>query len=224
MTLTVTPQPDAPEASGDAYTTPQSTSLVVGPPRRTRKRLRPRRRHVDRWDDSDRLPHQRALVLGSSARSPTRPRRGFSGTDSFTYRIDDGTGRTADGVVTITVSSTSHPFEPLLHRLGPVSAVLGHVAERARPGSPVPDYDADGDPGLSIKESNGSEFTLDPRRIKAWTYTTSAPLVLNGPVTLRLWSTIANFDTNREGHPYVYLSTAPSGGLSVPRSRRMTFT
>jgi hypothetical protein len=30
---------------------------------------------------------------------------------------------------------------------------------------------------------------------------------------LRLWSTIANFDTNRDGHPYVYLYDCSLGGI-----------
>jgi hypothetical protein len=213
VTLTITPQPDAPEGSADAFTTPQNTSLVVALPGVLEN---------DSDHDGDTLtvgttpivpPGNGTVFLGPLGSFTYTPSNGFSGTDSFTYRIDDGTGRTADGVVTITVSSTITLSSLYFTDSGPFAPFWAMTPSVPGLAAPVPDYDADGDPGLSIKESSGSEFTLDPRRIKAWTYTTSAPLVLNGPVTLRLWSTIANFDTNRQGHPYVYLYDCSLGGI-----------
>ena len=38
------------------------------------------------------------------------------------------------------------------------------------------------------------------------------PLVLNGPVTAELWSTIADFRTDRDSHPYIYLFDCAAGG------------
>lgn len=77
----------------------------------------------------------------------------------------------------------------------------------------MPDYDADGDPGLTVKSGSGDESTTDTRKFKAWAYTPETPLVLNGPVTLRLWSTIANFEPDKDGHPYVFLYDCADGGL-----------
>ena len=76
----------------------------------------------------------------------------------------------------------------------------------------MPDYDADGSPGLTIEKSDGKETNTDPMKLKAWAYTPSAPLVLNGPVTLQLWSTIADFGISKKGHPFVYLYDCAAGG------------
>ena len=212
VTLTVVAQPDAPDAAVDGYTTPQDTTLPVGAPGVLAN---------DADEDGDVLtvqttpivsPTNGNLTLRSDGSFTYVPASGFAGTDSFTYRVDDGTGLTDDAVVTITVSSTITLSSLYFADTGPLSTVWGLTTSPPGPASPVPDYETDGNPGLSIKSSNGNESTTDPEKFKAWAYPTIAPLVLNGPVTLRLWSTIAEFRTDKNGHPHVYLYDCAAGG------------
>lgn len=217
VTLTVTAQPDAPNAATDAYSTQWDTQLVVAAPGVLDN---------DSDEDGDALTVQTApiipptngvLVLSADGSFTYAPSSGFSGTDSFTYRVDDGTGRTDDAVVTITVSSSITLSSLYFSDTGPLSTIWGMTASPPGPATPVPDYDDDGEVGLTVKESNGDESNGNPKKLRAWAYTTSAPLVLNGPVTLRLWSTIANFGINNEGHPYVYLYDCAAGGIVCTR-------
>jgi len=158
-------------------------------------------------------PSNGVLALASDGSFTYTPSVGFVGTDSFTYRIDDGTGRTADATVTITVSSSITLSSLYFADTVPFPGLWGMTTVPPAPASPVPDYDTDGDPGLTIKSSGGGESPTDATKFKAWAYTPSAPLVLNGPVTLRLWSTIANFEPSKTGHPYVYLYDCDLDGL-----------
>ncbi len=80
--------------------------------------------------------------------------------------------------------------------------------------SPVPDYDADGQPGLTIENSNGDESTSDPGKVQVWTYALASPLQVNGPVTLQLWSTATLFSLAKTVHPYVFLYDCAAGGAA----------
>ena len=141
----------------------------------------------------------------------------FVGTDTFTYRIADGTGRTADGVVTITVSSTVTSSVLYLQSTGP-SADVWDIAPTLPPSaSPVPDYDSDGDEGLTIKASSGSESESNPAKYQIWSYVLTSPLQLNGPVALQLWSTLKDFRTDKNAHPHVYLYDCAAGGTACTK-------
>jgi hypothetical protein len=76
----------------------------------------------------------------------------------------------------------------------------------------VPDFDGDGKPGLTIKHGNGDEDENDPKKWHGWVYPVASPLVLNGPVGLRLWSTVKDFALNKDVHPYLYLYDCAAGG------------
>jgi putative nucleotidyltransferase with HDIG domain len=214
VTITVVPQPDAPAASDDAYTTPQDTALVVAAPGVLAN---------DYDEDGDPLtlattpataPTSGTLALGADGSFTYTPNAGFVGTDGFTYRIDDGTGRTADGVVTITVDSTVVSNTLYLQSTGP-SADLWDISTTPPPAaSPVPDHDADGNPGLTINSSDGKESISDPLEYQVWRYVLPAPVVFNGPATLQLWSTTSLFQLNKDVHPHVYLYDCDAGGAS----------
>ena len=141
----------------------------------------------------------------------------FVGTDTFTYRIADGTGRTADGVVAITVSSTVASSVLYLQSAGP-SADVWDISTIVPPAaSPVPDYDGDGDQGLTIKSSDGRENENDPAKYQIWRYVLATPLQLNGPVALQLWSTSKDFRTDKDAHPHLYLYDCAAGGTACTK-------
>ena len=94
---------------------------------------------------------------------------------------------------------------------GPSTDVWSLTTAPPAAAAPVPDYDGDGDPGLTIKSSDGKETITDPRKWHEWVYTLPAPLALNGPVVLGLWSTIDFFRLSKAGHPHVYLYDCASG-------------
>ena len=212
VTIAIVPQPDNPAASDDAHTTPDSTALTVAAPGLL----------ANDWDeDGDVLavlttpvsaPAHGSLVLNANGSFTYTPDPGYSGTDAFTYRVDDSTGRTADAVATITISSS----------IGGTGLYLGSTGSSADSWtmslvpppavSPVPDYDGDGEQGLTIESSGGGASESDGRKYQDWAYVVPAPLVLNGPVTLELYSAVERFDIGRDVDAHVYVYDCAAGG------------
>ena len=77
------------------------------------------------------------------------------------------------------------------------------------------DFDGDGNPGLTIRNSDG-HGNQPGARFQIWTYTTVAPIVLNGPVTLGLWSSQGLFGSLQKGTLYSYLYDCTAGGATDP--------
>lgn len=201
--ITTTPQPDAPAAVDDSYVVTTGTTLNVAAPGVLSN---------DTDADSDPLtvettpvsdPANGVLTLRADGSFDYTPGGGYTGPDSFTYRVGDGTGRTDEAVVSITV--TGPTTTALFLQPSGSSADDWDLGTTPAPDvTPVPDHDGDGDPGLSIKDSDGDEDNSDPFEFQTWTYTLPTPIDLAGPVRFKFWSTIANFETNEEGHPYLY--------------------
>ena len=106
VTLNVTPTPDAPIATDDAYQVLSGSSFT--PTHGVDDLLQ---NDVD--PDGDALtvnlsaitePSNGTLTLVSDGTFTYTPNSGFGGTDSFEYQIDDGTGRTANAWATIDVN------------------------------------------------------------------------------------------------------------------------
>ena len=111
-----------------------------------------------------------ALVLADGSFVYT-PNPLFVGTDSFTYQVSDGTGRTRNGtrhdhrqlggtaVDALPPAHRSHR-RPVGHhyRLTPRSRVTGSR------------HDCDGDPGLTIKHGDGKETMTDGAKYQLWRY------------------------------------------------------
>ncbi len=217
VTINTLPQPDDPIAGADAYTTGQATLLTVAAPGLLGN---------DFDEDGDPLTvntsllsspaNGLALVLADGSFVYT-PNPLFIGTDSFTYQVDDGTGRSATGLVTITVNSTIASSTLYLQPTGPSADLWDITATTPPSAAPVPDHDADGDPGLTIKHGDGKESITDGSKYQIWRYVLPAPLQLDGPVTLRLWSTVEDFDTGKSAHPYAYLYDCAGGGASCTK-------
>ena len=103
MTITVNPVNDAPAAADDAYSTDEDTVLTVTTA--TRVTLND--------TDAEGSPLTVSLVAGPAHGSLTlnadgtfsyTPDGGYSGTDSFTYRADDGSASSSVATATITVN------------------------------------------------------------------------------------------------------------------------
>lgn len=105
FTISVTPVNDAPVASDDAYTTSEGTSLLVSLPGVLGN---------DSDIDSPVLtavlvsgPTHGAITFNSNGSFSYVPNANFSGTDSFTYRANDGLLDSNTGKVSITVSAVN---------------------------------------------------------------------------------------------------------------------
>jgi len=214
VTITVTPVPHAPVAGNDAYTTPQDTQLVEPAPGVLAN---------DGDQDGDLIsietapivaPANGSVVIAVDGSFTYTPNAGYTGDDSFTYRIDDGTGRSADGVVTITVTSAPVLPSTLYFQPNGPTADLWNMTLLLAPAAPqLADFDGDGHPGLTLKDSDGKETIAEGQKYQTWTYPAPAPLVLNGPVTLDLWSSEGAFITLHNGTLYAYLYDCTPGGV-----------
>jgi hypothetical protein len=68
------------------------------------------------------------------------------------------------------------------------------------------DTDRDASPGLLIAKGGGGPDEDDPTRYQAWrTPVLDAPLVIQGNVTISLWTATKDFDTAKRGAIIVYL-------------------
>ena len=81
-------------------------------------------------------PANGTVALASDGSFTYTPNSGFNGTDSFVYRIADATGRTADGTVTITVTSgPALPSTLYFQPTGPTSDIWAMTAAPAAGGT-----------------------------------------------------------------------------------------
>ena len=211
VTITVTPGPDPPAAADDAYVMAQSTTLIQGAPGVL----------VNDADSGGGAlvvdtapvigPANGVLNLALDGSFTYTPTLGFTGSDSFTYRVTSvDTSLDTTAVATITVSATFSTSLLYLRNTGP-SSELWNMSTTPGPNTLlglVPDYDGDLLPGLTIKSSNG-EDTGDARRSQTWRFPFAGGLVLNGPATLHLTSANSGNAT-----AYAYLYDCTAGGAS----------
>ena len=196
ITVAVNPVPDPPRATDDAYATDENVTLVVSAPGVLAN---------DSEEDGDPLsatetvaPTDGTLTLNPDGSFTYVPDPGFSGTDQFEYEADDGIDGTSTATVTILVSSTSVQNRYYFDTTGPWSWEWDLTTAAPANADPEPDHDGDGNPGLTIKKSSQSLFELNTDKFQLWSLPVSAPLVLDGPVTLDLWSTTKDFETNKD--------------------------
>ncbi len=139
-------------------------------------------------------PGSGAVTLDPDGSFTYTPNAGFTGSDSFTYTAFDGA---------IVIDPDDRRRSPSTRASRPKGWFLGDsgataddfdlVATPPTPGDPDPDGDLD--PGLTILRSDGSQTDPDPLNYHHWILNPGASaLDLNGPVTLKLWSTLAGFE------------------------------
>ena len=77
---------------------------------------------------------------------------------------------------------------------------------------PEPDVDGDGHPGLTFQKSSQKLEERNPAKYQHWLYASDQDLVLDGPVQLDLWSTVADFATMKNVDVSTWLhDCAPDG-------------
>ena len=207
VTITVGPTADAPVATADAYTTAEDTTRVVAGPGLL----------ANDYDyDADALtitptsvagPSNGTLILGTDGAFTYTPDNGFIGTDSFTYQLNDSSGLTATTTVTITVDSGLTAGGLYLGNTPTLGTWNMSVSPSAN-ATPEPDFDFDGNPGITVAKDGLFDTRTWIRNI------TGTPLALNGPVTLELWSTIEDFQGDKDAHPEITLYDCDNLGLS----------
>jgi Bacterial Ig domain/HD domain len=218
VTITVTAVPHPPVAGDDAYTTPQDTLLASSAPGVLANDGDPDGDPITVQTSPVVSPTNGAVAIASDGSFTYTPASGFAGSDSFTYRIDDGTGRSADGTVTITVTATPPASSTLFFQPSGASPDIWDLALATAPAAPrLSDLDGDSKPGLTLKDSDGKETITEGAKYQIWTYAVPAPLPLNGPVTLDLWSAAGAFAAVKHGTLYAYLYDCNAGGASCTR-------
>jgi len=161
----------APVANDDSYSINSGKTLTVNPPGVLSN-------DTDAENDSlsvvlDNTVAHGTLVLNADASFTYTPANGFTGTDTFTYRANDGTQDSAVATVTITVNSAGSNNSPV-GVVDAYSVVTGSHLTISAPGVLSNDTDADNDTlsvvldktathGVLVLKGDGS-FSYTPNR------------------------------------------------------------
>jgi HD-GYP domain-containing protein (c-di-GMP phosphodiesterase class II) len=209
VTITVANVPDAPNTQDDAYVTGRNAAVVEAAPGVLGN---------DTDYDGDPLTAVLAspaanggVVLNPDGSFTYTPDPGFTGSDSFTYTADDGFHPPVPATVDITVDDGAVPTGWFLGDAGPSPETYLFVGSPPPLGNPDPD--GDGNPGLTILASGGSETESDPLKYQQWLLAAGgAPIELSGPVTLELWSTSEFFELGKATDLTVWVHDCDAAG------------
>jgi uncharacterized repeat protein (TIGR01451 family) len=210
VTITISNLPDAPDTQDDAYSTQRDTALVEPAPGVLAN---------DSDYDGDPLvaalaspPTDGGVVLNGDGSFTYTPNPGFVGSDSFSYTADDGLNPPVAAQVEVTVDDGIVKAGWFLGDSGSSPDVYAFVGSPPPLGNPDPDGDSD--PGLTIKNSGGSESESDPLKYQHWLLTPSlAPVELNGPITVKLWSTVEGFQDDKAVDAVVWVHDCDPSGI-----------
>jgi VCBS repeat-containing protein len=169
VAITVGAVNDAPTAADDAYSTGEDTALTVDPPGVLAN---------DSDLDGDSLhtvvgsaPSHGTLTLDADGSFLYTPASDYNGSDSFTYRANDGALASNLATVTITITATND---------GPTAAADAYTTAEdtaltvAAPGVLANDTDPDGDTLSAVAGSGPSHGTLSRNANGSFTYTPAA--------------------------------------------------
>ena len=170
VSITVNPMNDAPVAANDSYSTNESAASVNAFFNGVLTN--------DTDVDQDLLnaalvtgPANGTLTLYSNGTFDYVPDPGFSGTDSFSYKANDGTAESNDATVSITVNPVND---------APVAVDDGYSTDEDTVlSTPVPgvldnDSDADGDPMTSVLVAGTANGALTLNANGSFSYTPNA--------------------------------------------------
>src|SRR4030095_7824860 len=159
VTITITPVNDAPVAVDDSYTTPEDTTLNVALPGVLAN---------DSDVDGDALseilviqPTHGSLTLNTNGSFSYVPAANYNGTDSFTYKANDG--QADSGIATVTITITPVNDAPVAvddSYTTPEDTTLNVVT----PGVLANDSDVDGDAltAVLVSQPTHGSLTLNP--------------------------------------------------------------
>jgi len=214
-TITVTHVNRPPIAGSDAYSVFMDTELVIAAPGL-----------LDNDGDPDGVavtldptpvvaPSHGQAVLLADGSFKYMPNPGYTGSDAFTYRISDSSAASAVGTVTLTVRNPPLTTGTLYFQTGdPLSNIWSLDNALPNPASPTADFDNDNHPGVTIKHGRGTATETDPKKFHIWKFTTPAPLVLDGPVQVDIWSTAGGFNNHEDLEFFAYLYDCEVGGTN----------
>jgi len=158
-TITINPVNDVAQAVNDPFTTDEDAPLSINAPGVLAN---------DTDADGDPLtavvesnPAHGMLTLNANGSFAYTPEANFHGTDSFTYRANDGTANSAVATVTITINSVNDAPQAVNETFStPADTPLTVAA----PGVLANDTDADGDPitAMLVTDALNGTVTLSP--------------------------------------------------------------
>ncbi len=171
VTITVAPVNDAPVAAADAYSVDEDNVLTVDAASGV----------LDNDSDVDSttvtaaivtLPAHGTLSLANDGSFTYTPAADYHGTDTFTYKANDGTAESAEATVTITVNSVNDV--PSVNDDSYSVPVGGSLTVQASSGVAANDTDADGN-SLTVSVATGpSNGQLTLNADGSFTYTPNA--------------------------------------------------
>jgi len=169
VAITVTPVNDAPAAAADAYTTAEDTALSIAAPGVLGN---------DTDADGNPLtaekvtnPAHGTLALNANGSFSYTPAANYAGSDSFTYKANDGMADSNVATVTITVTPVND---------APAAMADTYTASKDTPltiaaaGVLLNDTDIDGNPLTAVKVSDPAHGTLVLNANGSLTYTPAA--------------------------------------------------
>ena len=169
VTITVTGVNDSPVAQNDTYNTPEDTTLNVAAPGVLGN---------DNDIDGDPLTAvlvsnvtHGALTLNADGSFSYTPDSNYTGTDSFTYKANDGT--TDSNVATVTITVTSVNDSPVANN-DTYGTNEDTVLNVPAPGVLGNDADVEGDPLTAIKVSDPLYGSVTLNADGSFTYTPNA--------------------------------------------------
>ncbi len=166
VTICVTPTNDVPIARNDQYSTPEDTVLAISAPGVLSN---------DTDADGDALtaiiatqPGNGQVSLSANGGFTYAPNTNFNGTDSFTYRANDGTANSGIATVTITVTPVN---DPPVARNDAYTVNENSVLTINAPGILANDSDADGNALTAILANGPTNGVLSLNANGSFIYT-----------------------------------------------------
>jgi VCBS repeat-containing protein len=166
VTITVNPVNDTPAAVGDTYTTDEDIPLTIAAPGVLANDTDPDGQPLTAVLQTG--PTDGLLTLNSNGSFTYTPNADFSGTDSFTYRANDGSANSNLATVTINISEVNDP---------PAAVDDTYTTDEdipltiAAPGVLANDNDPEGQPLTAVLQIGPTDGLLNLNGNGSFTYT-----------------------------------------------------
>ncbi|MCA1684097.1 MAG: tandem-95 repeat protein, partial [Actinobacteria bacterium] len=169
VTITVAAVNDAPAAADDTVTTAEDTPVTVAAPGVLGNDTDPESDTLNAVKVSD--PANGTVTLNADGSYTYTPNAGFNGSDSFTYKANDGTLDSNVATVTITIAAVN---DAPVAADDTVTTAEDTPVTVAAPGVLGNDSDADGDTLSAAKVSDPANGTVTLNANGSYTYTPDA--------------------------------------------------
>jgi VCBS repeat-containing protein len=213
VTITITASSNNPPvAVNDAYITNEDTALNVAAPGVLTNDTDPNGDNLTAVKVSD--PAHGMVTLNSNGSFIYTPTANYNGTDSFTYRANDGQANSNTATITITISAVN---DAPMATADSYSTSQDTVLNVAAPGVLGNDTDVEGSTLTATKVNNPSHGTVTLNSNGSFTYTPSAGYTGTDSFTYRARDGQANSNT-------VTVTINVSTGNNTPVAANDTYT